>query len=438
MNFPSGTSIANKVVGERADSSMIPVSLNSEGELQSIEGLMAWFHRSSSELIQEYRRLEERVARLNRELERKNVELEQSLREREEARSYLLSILESVNAGVLVTDTELDPTLINRRLQEIVGAVDGVRVEELFGSKLAFCLKQGQSGLLPFECERSLKNPSGKTTPVHLTVSEITVENGEKRGFVLVAQDTSRIKRLEAEAARSQRLASLGEMAAEMAHQIRNPLGGIELYASLLKEKGEGESRRLGEEIHAGVHRLYTTISHLLSFAAEPTVEAELLSVSTIAREVRELAATLLSDGRWQLEINIGAGVPPVLGDVRLLAEGLYNLVANGAEAMPKGGRIEIVFALSPFYTVNGKFHRYVEIRIADHGGGIPQENRERIFDPFFTSKAEGTGLGLAFAHKIISAHGGFIEIDSHPAGGAQFAGFLPGAEENGICNTVS
>jgi signal transduction histidine kinase len=266
-------------------------------------------------------------------------------------------------------------------------------------------------------------------TPVHVIVSEVA--SGTKRSeYVLVFQDITTLKRLEAEGARTRRLASLGVMASEVAHQVRSPLGGIELYASLLKENSTGDPQRLAGEILSAVRRLYTTLSHLLSFAAEPSISADVVSVACLVEDLLQQSAPLFADPRWALACEVEAGLPPVWADRGLLVQALMNLITNAKEAMPQGGGVRLEARLAPFSAVNGQIHRAVEIKVIDHGIGIAVENRERIFDPFFTTKREGTGLGLAFTHKIISAHRGSIEITSAPDRGSQFAVSLSAAEE--------
>ena len=416
----------------------MPMSPGQSAEnVQALKGLIGWFNQSSVELIQEYRRLEEQAAHLKGQLEAKHQELEHSLREREEARAYLLSVLESLKAGVLVLNDNLRPTFVNRRVLELTGDIDEERAVQLLGAKLAASLARGEKSFLPLECEKVVQGPGGMMTPVHFIISEVATGR-QRSDYLLVFQDISTLKRLEAEAARTRRLASLGVMASEVAHQVRSPLGGIELYASLLKEKASGDPKRLAGEILNAVQRLYTTLSHLLSFAAEPSITADALAVDSLLQDLKEETKPLFAEPRWSIAFNCEASQPPLWADRGLLAQALLNLIINAKEAMPDGGVVTVSAQLSPFSTINGQIHRAIEIRVTDRGSGISAENRERIFDPFFTTKAEGTGLGLAFAHKIISAHGGSIEIDSHPAGGTQFAVFLPAAEENGICDTVS
>ena len=404
-------------------------SYQTDDNVQSLKGLIGWFHQSSDGLIQEYRRLEARADSLKRQLEAKHQELEVSLREREEARAYLLSVLESLKAGVLVLDFGLRPTFVNRRLTELVGIVDDERAVQLLGRKLADSLLGREKQFLPLECEKVVQGPGGIMTPVHFIVSEVTTGR-ENSDYLVVFQDITTLKRLEAEAARTRRLASLGVMASEVAHQVRSPLGGIELYASLLKETSEGDPRRLAGEILSAVRRLHTTLSNLLSFAAEPTLAGDVLSVSRLMKDLIQDCMPLFNDPLWSVVFNIQPDLPPILGDRGLLVQALLNLLVNAREAMADGGRVQVKVQLSPFSTLNGQIHRAVEIKVIDEGCGIPPEHRERIFDPFFTTKRQGTGLGLAFTHKIISAHRGSIDVAAGTEGGCEFTVRLPAAEE--------
>ncbi|MCS6924354.1 MAG: ATP-binding protein [Candidatus Binatia bacterium] len=416
-------------VGPRSVRSPLSMRPYEEEEVKALKGVIAWFRQSSRRLTAEYRRLEERVADLNGELERKNRELERSLREREAAWGYLLSVLESLKAGVLVVDQDLRPTFTNRRLRELVGEVDERRAVQLIGEKLAYRLKRGEKDFLPLECERVVHGLGTAAIPVHLIVSEVLVAAQKSVGYVLVFQDISRLKRLEAEAARARRLAALGEMAAGIAHEVRNPLGGIELCASLLKELGTGRVGQLATEILTAVQRLQTTLSHLLSFAAEPRIAAESLPVPLLLKAVEEMALPLLCRGPWRLEIAVEDNLPPLWADRELLLQALLNLVVNATEAMPQGGTVRITAQRSVLYSATGRIHREVEIKVVDEGVGIAPEDRERIFDPFFTTKRQGTGLGLALTHKIICAHHGTIEVYSEPGQGSCFTLCLPVAD---------
>ena len=400
-----------------------------EQEVQALEGLIGWFNQSSVELIQEFRRLEERADHLKGQLEAKHQELENSLREREEARAYLLSVLESLKAGVLVLDSQLTPTFVNKRVTELAGVVDSERVLQLLGDRLATSLLRCDKSFLPLEFEKIVQGPGGTMTPVHFILSDVAT-GGERSDYVLVFQDVSALKRLEAENARTRRLASLGVMASEVAHQVRSPLGGIELYASLLKEKASGDPKRLAGEILNAVQRLYTTISHLLSFAAEPSITFDRLTVTSLFQDLREDCRPLFDDAQWSIAFNCESNLPPIWGDRGLLAQAVLNLIVNAKEAMADGGHVTVTAQVTPFSTLNSQSAGAIEIQVADEGVGIAATNRERIFDPFFTTKPEGTGLGLALTHKIVKAHRGSIEIASNTRRGTQISLFLPAAEE--------
>ncbi len=280
----------------------------------------------------------QRAAYLKGELDSKHRELEASLREREEARAYLLSVLESLKAGVLVLDRKLQPTFVNRRVTELLGQVNAERAVQLLGAKIAASLQRGEENFLPLECEKVVQGPGGVMTPVHFVLSAVATGQRDNE-YVLVFQDITTLKRLEAETARTRRLASLGIMASEIAHQVRSPLGGIELYASLLKEKSTGDPQRLAGEILSAVQRLYTTLSHLLSFASEPTMAGDVLAVESLMEDLQADSQPLFNDSRWRVLFSCETGLQPVWGDRGLLAQALLNLIVNAKEAMPDGGR---------------------------------------------------------------------------------------------------
>ncbi len=411
---------------------VVPLSQPLEN-IQALKGLIGWFNQSSYDLIQEFRRLEERADDLKVQLEAKHHELETSLREREEARAYLLSVLESLKAGVLVLDQNLRPAFVNRGADDLIGAVDQERVIQLLGERLAANLRRDNKDFLPLEFEKIVQGPGGAMTPVHFILSEVA-SGKERTDYVLVLQDISALKRLEEETARTRRLASLGIMASEVAHQVRSPLGGIELYASLLKEKATGDPKRLAGEILNAVQRLYTTLSRLLSFAAEPSIAPDALTVASLINDLQEDCRALFCNSPWSIDFDYEPGLPLLRGDRGLLAQAILNLIVNAKEAMASGGRVTVAARLSPVCRIDGPSPGAVEIKVTDEGIGIAPENRERIFDPFFTTKPEGTGLGLALTHKIINAHRGSIEIESSAKRGTEISVFLPAAEEIEDC----
>jgi signal transduction histidine kinase len=221
------------------------------------------------------------------------------------------------------------------------------------------------------------------------------------------------------------RLAALGEMAAGIAHEIRNPLGGIQLYAgTLLAEVADRPAAAdLVRKISSGVKGLNTLVGDMLAFTRDLQLARRDEELSEIVLAALDLAAPTLLEQDVAVRVHGSVKGKTVHADRRLLERALLNLVLNGAEAIGEtprpdrkarngdahAGRIEI-------RAVNGTPGGRIEILVEDDGPGIPPENLERIFDPFFTTKHTGTGLGLAIVHRIIEAHGGQITATNKPA----------------------
>jgi signal transduction histidine kinase len=213
---------------------------------------------------------------------------------------------------------------------------------------------------------------------------------------------------------RKERLAALGEMAAGMAHEIRNPLGGIQLYASMLAVdlRELPASQQLVEKIAAGVKRLELLVSQVLQFSREITIQPAQTDLAALVEQSIELAADRM---RGTTRCRASGPKPMiVLADPLLLGQALLNLLINAVEAIGARGSIDLAWSpLAP----PGKFR----ISIRDSGPGIPPAVAEKIFNPFFTTKETGTGLGLAIVHRIVEAHDGSITAANAQGGGAVF-----------------
>ena len=217
---------------------------------------------------------------------------------------------------------------------------------------------------------------------------------------------------------RKNRLAALGEMAAGMAHEIRNPLGGIQLYASLLAKDvaGVAGAGELVGKISGGVKRLEALVSSVLHFTREITATLNPTDAADLVDQAIELATPQM-DARgiaWSVE---GPRPMPIVADAYLLSQCLLNLVLNAVDAMQPGGHLSI--RLWPADEALGT--RQLRIVVRDTGPGIPTTILDKIFNPFFTTKDTGTGLGLAIVHRIVEAHDGTILASNPPDGGAQF-----------------
>jgi signal transduction histidine kinase len=217
---------------------------------------------------------------------------------------------------------------------------------------------------------------------------------------------------------RKNRLAALGEMAAGMAHEIRNPLGGIQLYASMLAKDvaQQPESLQLVQKISGGVKRLEALVSQVLQFTRE-------IRTSVVEMDLAEAIAQAVDFASQQIENRgvrcsvTGARPMSVLADPLLIGQAVLNLVLNSVEAMDAGGELTIAYSAPPADSDARQFH----LVIRDTGPGIPPSILDRIFNPFFTTKDTGTGLGLAIVHRIVEAHDGTIIVTNPDDGGAKF-----------------
>jgi signal transduction histidine kinase len=217
---------------------------------------------------------------------------------------------------------------------------------------------------------------------------------------------------------RRNRLAALGEMAAGMAHEIRNPLGGIHLYASMLaKDVGHmPQSLETVRKISGGVKRLEALVSQVLAFSRDISATVAPADLSQIVHRAAEMATPKLETNRVTVEIT-GPPEMPVNVDALLLEQALLNLVLNAADAMEgAGGTVRIAYDAGRDVEA-----RQARLVVRDTGPGIPAAAIDRIFDPFFTTKDTGTGLGLAIVHRIVEAHEGTIIATNPKDGGAQF-----------------
>lgn len=232
--------------------------------------------------------------------------------------------------------------------------------------------------------------------------------------------------------ARAERLASLGELAASLAHEIKNPLAGIAGAVRVMADElpATDQRKEIMEEILDQVHRLDKTVRDLLAFARPPAPDVAPCNIHQVLDRVLGLLARDPTAHGVRIDRAYGAALPPVDADGKQLGQVFLNLLLNAAQAMPGGGRITVLTALReaagkehPAFAANG---HVVEVRIADTGPGIPADVASKVFTPFFTTKPRGAGLGLAICRRIVEDHGGTIEVESPPGQGASFRVVLP------------
>jgi signal transduction histidine kinase len=244
----------------------------------------------------------------------------------------------------------------------------------------------------------------------------------ERMVAALAARDES-LQRLQEMQLQSERLAAVGRMAAHVTHEVRNPLSSIGLNVELLEEElasAGAEAKDLLRAIHKEIERLTSITEEYLELARlpEPSLASE--DLGALVREGAEFMRLELSAHAVTLDVQTAPGLPVVQLDEAQIRQVLLNLLKNAREAMPSGGTVEL--RVQSGHGEEGG----VTLRVTDHGTGMTEEQRARIFDPFYTTKARGTGLGLPLSQQIVVAHGGVIRCDSEPGRGTTFEIWLP------------
>jgi two-component system, NtrC family, sensor histidine kinase PilS len=325
------------------------------------------------------------------------------------------STIENMAEGVLFIDTSDKITMCNKAIERTWN----VRREEIIGKSVKDSLSRyiGVSGAKITEKSRrgieTSQHQEIRTENGYLynTYSTVYDTNGIYWGTVLTSHDITERKKLEQQLLHTERLATIGEMAAKIAHEIKNPLSSISLNTELLHDEINNyngdkttEAEDMIQSIMKEVDRLTDISEEYLQFARFPRLELKPASVNDMLIELTRFLKGEMLQRNIVLKENYTAGLPEVLLDENQIKQVFFNVLKNSFEAMPEGGKLDISTM------VNGN---NVEVHISDNGSGIAEEDIQRIFDPFYSSKVDGTGLGLALTKKTIEVHGGEIFCES-------------------------
>ncbi len=349
------------------------------------------FHDLVSKLKEKERELET----LREEAEKKASSIE----------SYNEDILQSVPSGVVSLDRELKVTKMNHAAEHILDLREadciGRRHDEIFGEPLTGILA-GQRTV--DRAEVGYVAAGGKRIWLGLNLSPLKDSTGNIIGQIFVFTDLTELKAFQSQMELRKRLSTLGEMSAGIAHELRNPLAVISGYSKILSRKVDPSLLPTVEAVSKEVAVMDRIISDFLSFARQ----ADLVVTKVDLRELISACASAMEGyGRHVRIIERTEELPVARGDEVLLRQALSNLLQNAIDSMPEGGEV----------TVSGAVGEDISISVSDRGHGVPEDIREKIFLPFFTTKERGTGLGLSIVHKIVVSHGGTVEVESGERG---------------------
>ncbi len=321
---------------------------------------------------------------------------------------YTDNVFESIPVGLVALDTGNRIVSCNRKTEEILGrsleTIRGVSIHDAFPN-CPLHIEDICNDMLdhPSDCLRA----DEKVVPVSINGSYLVNHLGKKIGKVLIIKDMSAISDMKVQLERSRRMAALGQMAAGIAHEIRNPLGTLRGFAHYFgNQPGAGEeTKNYADLMVSEVDRLNQTVSSLLQFARPREPQMRRLSLDELFAKTVSLMKADLANKHLDFHTQTNTGIS-FTGDPDLLLQILMNLLKNSIASTESGDEISLL---------GSEDRHFVRITVADTGCGMTDQEKERMFDPFFTTKKTGTGLGLTVSHQIIEQHKGSFEIRSPP-----------------------
>lgn len=405
----------------------------------NLEQAFKQFSLETEHLEMTYQSLKERFKSVQQSIQESHTRLSGKFAELDFLSRYLEAILHHISQGILFIDLKGIVTTYNAAAQEILQLPEkellfhpftdffddcllGFSLQEAFASKqcprMTFISWNQKGKTRELEVESTFVAMSQQAYPLayRQSTSSLPIQ-----GLLILLRDVTHIRRLQQAAYHHDRLKELGELAAHVAHEIRNPLGGMKGFANILQQelKERPDLQQMSAYIAQGADDLNQFVSHILQYARSFQVQIETIDLIQLIREVQQL---MQADPAWNslIKFHVQFSEPTLMVplDPQLFKSALLNLFVNSVQAMPHGGEL----------TVNvEKDSSWVTLYIKDTGIGIPSENLSKIFSPFFTTKEKGNGLGLAEVQKVVQAHQGWIEVHSEVNKGTLFTIKIPG-----------
>jgi len=340
-------------------------------------------------------------------------------------RENMNSVMAGMEDGLLLFTKEARAVMVSPAAEKFLGAPAGAflgrRVNEIFppGHPLHDVLQVQGDELSEIAAETDLQTIEG---PRRVSVSVQAVqEDGERMGALVTLRDLDSIESINTQLQVSERLAALGRITAGVAHEVKNPLNSMRLWLENLKESLPAEmdtnAMQAVQVLDKEIDRLDAVVKRFLDFTRPMEVRLEATQLADILREVVEVAQPQLRKSKVEVAQLLPIDVPEVYVDRALLKQAVLNLVLNAVEAMPSGGRLQLMLS---------RRGEMAEISVGDTGKGIPPENKQKIFQLFFTTRPGGSGIGLASTFRIVQLHNGSIDFTSEVGRGTTFRIELP------------
>jgi len=364
-------------------------------------------------------------------------------------RAFLKGLIEGMRCGIVSVDRGGRLLLLNEPAAQILEIEDrsgrGTTAEAVFGRHPQVLRVLNESfamSALPSRAELELTTAAGDARTVGFTLSHVLDDDGQPAAAAMFFKDLTQIEQREEQARLKDRLAALGEMAASMAHEIRNPLAAIDVTCSLVRRRlnRDERGRELLDKVTREIHRLNQAISSSLEFVRPVSINLARAELPPLLRAAIGVARERVASADVTLDAQIDETIEPFLMDSSQLRQVFENLLVNAIEAVGASGRVRVeaerikapAVGSIPYAPEGGTRDPWlsakhcVMVRVMDSGPGVPEEVRDRIFYPFFTTKRGGSGVGLSTVKKIVDQHRGLIDVDAAPLGGARFSVRLP------------
>jgi len=357
---------------------------------------------------------------LTEEVRARARELTQTREDYSRLEAFNRNVIQSIQSGLMTCDLEQRVTFLNPTGEQILGMkaaqLRKKRLPDLFPA-----MAKGSDQKQKPRMETTYVKPDGAEIVVGLTSSPLKDHNGEEVGKIIAFRDLTRIREMEESVRRAEKLATIGQLAAGMAHEIRNPLASISGAIQLLKEEKQASEhhKRLMDIIITESNRLNGLITDFLLYAQPPALNKKIVDISALIDDTLEVFSRSPQCTRGVEIVKNTQKKSTLSCDSQQLQQVLWNLLINAVSAMDGKGLLEVT-------TSQDERSQKLSLSVRDTGQGIPASDIKKIFDPFFTTKEGGTGLGLSIVHKIVESHGGDIRVESEPGHGTTFTLTFP------------
>ena len=373
-------------------------------------------------------------------LESTNAELRQRLEELADLKSYTDNILASLTTGIVTVDLDGRVVTLNPAAEMMTGffagEVAGRYCTEVFAQtpELGEILMEAiGSRLASPGVAATLRRRNGRTLPIEISTVPLKGGDGKDLGVIAAMRDITVVRELEQRLRRSDRLAALGSLAAGLAHEIKNPLTALLTFSRHLTRRFDDEQFRAKFQsvVPRELERINGIVERLLELSRPARLTFSPVRLPALLDRAVELYAQEMETAGVRVVREYARDLPTVWADSNALYQALVNLLRNALDAMPTGGRLTLRAGWTDAGVVLPRHHgagasRRVRLEIADSGVGIAPGDADRVFNPFFSTKDGGTGLGLALTHKIVEDHGGSIDFRSVPGAGTTFRLDIP------------